>query len=191
MDAEAIDSLIAECPEWGPGGDSPDLRREVSFSERMRDDLETVLAWQQGGEVSPAELERAPGGTVGTASLFPKVSAYESIKTVGLDLTSDSELRDAVTSLHELTLARVEFFQGGRIRLQAEVVMPFLRRSLEYAGDGGIVKTERQTGMQGVAPLDVLRPVDVAALRGSAEYRIMLRERFNVETLLLQSYMSL
>ena len=165
-----------------------DLRRDISDSEATLASRAEILAWQGGEQLSDMELQIALSGSIAGSGLFPKVAAYESIKTIGLDLIDDPLLRDAVTSLHELTLARALRFEALRDEFEGQVLLPMFRRKLDYAGDGQIAEIERQAGTVLLAPLDRLAPLDPQGLRDDSEFRIVWREGFSVESNNLASY---
>lgn len=165
-----------------------DLRRDILDTESTLAFRTEILAWQSGEELAGIQLQQAFAGTIAGSGLFPKISAYESIKTIGLDLISDPSLRLAITSLHELTLARALRFEGLRNEFEREVLLPFLRRHMNYAGGGGIVEVERQAGSIPFAPLDLLIPLDENALRVDPEFRMIARESFSAESSTLDGY---
>jgi hypothetical protein len=168
-----------------------DLQRDIQDSESTLDSRALVLDWQAGQEFDEADLQRAFAGAIANSGLFPKLSAYESIKTIGLDLISDPSLRSAVTSLHELTLSRALEFESNRNRFEYDVLLPFVREHMRYTGAGGVVEVERQAGPMRFAPLDLLAPRDPPGLREDPEFRIIARQSFSVESSTLQGYLRL
>jgi hypothetical protein len=165
-----------------------DLRRDILDAQSTLASRAEILAWQSGEQLDAVGLQEAFAGAIAGSGLFPKISAYESIKTIGLDLIADPALREAITSVHELTLARALRFEALRNEFEREVFLPYVRTHMDYAGEGGVVEVGRQAGSIPFAPLDLLAPLDESGLRGDPEFRIISREGFSSESGALEAY---
>jgi hypothetical protein len=84
-----------------PAGDLPFLEAvEETHVRVMRD-------FYRSDGADPHEFAEDFAVLAEPPTLFPQTAAYESLKTVGLDLVSNDSLRVAVTRFYELTLTRV------------------------------------------------------------------------------------
>lgn len=148
-----------------------DLLGDLDAAERRLNTTESLIRWFDGED---EELANSPRGFSGISNictqqgaLFPKASAYESIKSIGLDLISNDEIRSAVSSFYELSINRVRSREAQFIQRSETSCVPLINKEFKIIGKIEIIENElqsyvipgqrttrRRVRSEGIAPID-------------------------------------
>ena len=158
-----------------------DLERDIVSTERGLANAKLMLEAFNGAAVDADDFGRAYASGVIRGKLVPKTSAYESIKTIGLDLIESNALRKLVADVHELFLRRVltdEDEVGPDLQLyraygRSLFVFP---RGVEFVSEA---ESQAVDFAFEVATTSSLRPTDYSVVLGDQGFRFLLVRMFN------------
>ena len=168
-----------------------DLGRDIAANEKGLENARLMIRAFDDPAITGEQFSKAFAGGILNGQLFPRTSAYDSIKTIGMDLISNDTLRKQIADVHELSLARVDVAQESvqfyyrlyedyrrtMFRLPAPVTISETRNS--QAVDTGIEQVDMQT----------ITPNDYGSIRSNGTMKIMLAQSFNLagETIAIYS----
>jgi hypothetical protein len=170
-----------------------DLERDIVSTERGLENGRLMIEAFNGEPVGAEEFGQAYASGIIRGRLFAKTSAYESIKTIGLDLIENNELRKLVADVHELFLSRILTDQDevdSDIQLyrdygRALFVFP---QKVEFTRDAALQALD--TDLE-VAVSDSIRPANYAVVLSDQGFRILLVRLFNQAAEIRGRYLAL
>ncbi|MDU8887222.1 DUF6090 family protein [Yeosuana sp. MJ-SS3] len=122
-----------------------------------------------------------------TASLFPKLSAYEAIQSEGITIISNDSLRKKVTDFYQLHLKRVAAAEEYLEDINNKVLKPYLNKFSKYGSKCKDCKDLYElysSNQEARLNLYLISKVDDELVH-------MLKEKFNVFKTLNQRYLEL
>jgi hypothetical protein len=170
-----------------------DLERDIVSTERGLENARLMIEAFNGAGVDADAFGAAYASGISRGKLFPKTSAYESIKTIGLDLIENNDLRKLVADVHELFLGRVLSDQeeaGPDLQLYRD----YGRALFFFPQKVGFVSESASQAVEfafEVAPMGSLRPADYAAVLSDQGFRILLVRMFNQAAEIHARYLAL
>lgn len=141
-------------------------------------------------ESTVGAFSKFPGICIGTA-LFPKTSSYESIKTIGLDLIENDELRSSIASLFELSLPRIREFEERVEKIGYEECLPYFLDNFKLTSALVISERSRVTSMNLPAPRATggdPEPTNLTNTLNDSKIRMIVRSMFNERAILIALY---
>lgn len=122
-----------------------------------------------------------------TATLFPKLSAYETLQSEGITIISNDELRKKVTNFYQLHLKRVASAEAFLFDLDNQVLKPYL---INHSGYGS--NCEDCEDLYSLYSSDASGPVSLYIVYETDDPLIhILKEKFTVFKTLNQRYLAL
>lgn len=101
---------------------------DISQALRTEEFSNRLIGYLRGDEsnlASETELSGFFRLCVAGVGVVPKRAAYESLKSIGLDLVSDNQIRTSVTNIYELTLARITTIERNLWEMSYAFCIPY------------------------------------------------------------------
>ena len=170
-----------------------DLERDIVSTERGLANAKVMIEAFNGAAIDADAFGEAYASGVIRGKLFPKTSAYESIKTIGLDLIENNELRKLVADVHELFLGRVLTDQeevGADVQLYRDYGRTLFAfpQKVEFVSESASQAVDFEFE---VANTSSLRPADYSAVLSDQGFRILLVRLFNQAAEIHARYLAL
>lgn len=170
-----------------------DLERDINTGQAVLVSARQLLAAFDDSEITAEQFARNFYRSNNASKFFPKTSSYQSLKTIGMDLIENDELRKIIADAHELSLTRAETAQ---LNFDAETPLywEFMRANFNLPGN---LEITTQVNLQGTTlepefvGFNGLLPNDFEALRRNQSFKILVANRFNLLSDLVIRYLAL
>lgn len=106
-----------------------DIEKSILILSNTNSFYQAVVT-NQISEENPYQLPTAY--ILETASLFPKLSAYEALQSEGITIISNDDLRKLITDFYQLHLKRVAAAEDFLLELDMNVLKPYLNAHSSY-----------------------------------------------------------
>ncbi len=159
-----------------------DLRRDILSTSNDIEALKALSMAISGERPIPAEEIGGHAGNLLSYSIFyPKSSAYQSIKTIGMDIIADDSLRTVISEIYELSVPRV---LEGHDMAKATIKYDFrryVRKHFSVPGGAKIESRQYQVIESSIANIDLvqLRPQDGDYVLSDPEFQLLVYELLN------------
>lgn len=111
-----------------------DLISDIEKAQRIMRTTNAIYKKVVDGEVSAAKPYKiATSYILETSMLFPKLSAYEAIQSVGITIISNTVLRKKITDFYQLHLSRVDAAESYLQNIDNNLLRPYF---ISHSGSG-------------------------------------------------------
>ena len=110
-----------------------DLLTDIAKIPELRDATNALYKAILADQISDIHPYKIPKRFVlQTAILFPKLSAYEAIRSEGITIISNTKLRKEITDFYQLHIKRVAWSEARQEELDIKVLKPYLDANTRY-----------------------------------------------------------
>ncbi|MCW5516045.1 DUF6090 family protein, partial [Muriicola sp. Z0-33] len=165
-----------------------DLLTDIDKAQQILTTTNAVykaIVEDQISDTNPYELSTAY--ILETATLFPKLSAYEAIQSEGITIISNDDLRKNITDFYQLHLKRVASAEAYLEDLNNKVLKPYLNA---FSGYGSICKDCED--LYALYSSNETSQLNLYLISSTDDKLVhILKEKFNVFRTLNQRYVEL
>ncbi len=155
------------------------------------EDLIASFGANADAEIDPIVFGRFAGLCNVTAVFDPKNAAYESIKSIGLDLISNADIRTRTASLYEVSIYRVQRTENVIEQYSFSYCYPYIINNFHYP-DGlyleGSIMVRPYGDISVSVPADLPIPIDIEQIRTDSSLQLVFGQLQSLRSMLLGFY---